>query len=88
MDGVGTTGAIIPPPLAPGPKFNITSIMIQLLHLKRLFSGLPGDDPNMYLVNFVTICKSFDNLGVGQNAMRLYLFLLSLSGEAILWLNE
>ncbi|PHT48080.1 hypothetical protein CQW23_12288 [Capsicum baccatum] len=31
LDGSGATGAIIPPPLEPGAKFNITSTMIQLL---------------------------------------------------------
>ncbi|PHT97467.1 50S ribosomal protein L22, chloroplastic [Capsicum chinense] len=67
----GTTGEIIPPPLAPGAKFNITSTMIQLLNLKGLFGGLPGDDPNLYLVTFVTICKSFNNPKVGQNAIQL-----------------
>ncbi|KAF3674437.1 hypothetical protein FXO37_06399 [Capsicum annuum] len=88
MGGMGATGAIIPQPLAPRDKFNITSTMIQLLHIKGLFGGLLGDDPNMYLVNFVTICKSFDNLGVGQNAILLCLFPLSLSREATLWLNK
>ncbi|PHT43102.1 hypothetical protein CQW23_17127 [Capsicum baccatum] len=87
LDGAGATGAIIPPPLAPGAKFNITSTMIKLLQLKGLFCGLAGDDPNMYLINFISTCKSFDNPGVGQNAIRLRLFPLSLSGEATLWLN-
>ncbi|PHT53113.1 hypothetical protein CQW23_07575 [Capsicum baccatum] len=64
LDGAGATGVIIPPPLAPGSKFNITITMIQLLQLKGLFGGLAGDDPNMHLINFISICKSFDNPGV------------------------
>ncbi|PHT44744.1 hypothetical protein CQW23_13902 [Capsicum baccatum] len=69
LDGVSATGAIFPPPFAPGAKFNITSTMIQLLQLKWLFGGLVGDDPNMHLINFISTCKAFDNPGVGQNAI-------------------
>ncbi|PHT30167.1 hypothetical protein CQW23_30243 [Capsicum baccatum] len=69
LDGAGATGAIIPPPLAPGSKFNITSTMIQLLQLKGLFGGLAGDDLNMHLINFISTYKSFDNPGIGQNAI-------------------
>ncbi|KAF3656493.1 hypothetical protein FXO38_14124 [Capsicum annuum] len=71
IDRVDATGAIIPPTLEPGAKLNITTTMIQLLHLKGMFSGLAGDNPNMHLVNFINICKSFDNPGVGKNAIRL-----------------
>lgn len=88
LDREGATRAIIPQLLAPRVKFNITRTTIQLLHLKGLFAGLPGNDSNMNLVNFLTIYKSFYYLGVGQNAIRLWIFPLSLSGEATLWLNE
>ena len=62
--------------------------MIQLLNLKELFGGLPGYDSNLHLVNFISICKSFDNLRVRKNTIRLRLFPLPLSGEEMIWLNE
>lgn len=61
LDGASATRAIIPPLLAPEVKFNIISMMIQLLNLKGLFGGLLGDEPNIYLVQFINICKLFDN---------------------------
>ncbi|PHT34510.1 DNA-directed RNA polymerase subunit beta [Capsicum baccatum] len=57
LDGAGATRAIIPPPLAPEAKINITSTMIHLLQLKGLFGGLAGDDPNMHMINFISTCK-------------------------------
>ncbi|KAF3659204.1 hypothetical protein FXO38_12802 [Capsicum annuum] len=70
MDEAGATSVIIPPPLAPGEKFNIISTMIQLLNLKGLFGGVLEDDPNLHLVNFLTICNSFDNLGLPNEALN------------------
>lgn len=40
MDKVEAIGAIVLPPLAPGAKFNITSTMIQLIHLNGFFGRL------------------------------------------------
>lgn len=42
----------------------------------------------MHLVNFINICKSFDNPGVGQNAIFLRLFPLSLFSKTTIWLNK
>src|SRR5687767_5163949 len=44
-DTIGSTGAILLPPLPPGSKFSITSSLIQMLHSRGLFSGLASDDP-------------------------------------------
>lgn len=65
FDRIGDNGVIMLPLLAPKVNFNITNIVIQFLNLKGLFGGLPSDDPNIYLVIFINICKSFDFLGVG-----------------------
>lgn len=83
LDKNGASGANFLHPLAPRVKFNITSIMIQLLDLKVFFGGLPSDDPNMNLVNFINSYKSFNYPGVGQNAICLRLFQLSLSWEEL-----
>ncbi|KAK4706987.1 hypothetical protein R3W88_033459 [Solanum pinnatisectum] len=81
LDGAGATVAIMLPPLPPDVKFTITSTMIQLLNLKGMFRGAASDDANKHLMNFVTICKSQEIPGVNQTAMRLRLFLLSLTRE-------
>lgn len=60
LDGAGATGTIMLPLFSPRVKFNITRTMFQLLNLKGCFGGLPSDDPNMHLVNFLNICKYFD----------------------------
>ncbi|KAH0716839.1 hypothetical protein KY285_012870 [Solanum tuberosum] len=83
---------ITPPhrqPLDPrGVKFTITSTMIQLLNLKGMFRGTAGDDAHQHVMNFVVICKSHEIPVVSQTAMRLRLFPLSLTVEAINGLNE
>lgn len=49
------TRAIIIPTLPPNVKFDITSVVNQLLNLKGVFVGLPTDDTNMHLTNFIGI---------------------------------
>lgn len=36
-------------------KFGITSAIIQLLNPKGVFAGLPNDNANMHIMNFVGI---------------------------------
>lgn len=49
------TGATISSKLSKGVKFDITSAMIQLVNLKGMFAGLPMDDANMDIINFIGI---------------------------------
>ena len=82
------TGAIIPPELPQGAKFDITSAMIHLLNLKGVFAGLPTNDTNMHVMNFVGVCTSYNLPGVDQEAICLRLFPFFLTGETTLWLAE
>lgn len=57
--------------LPPIVKFDITSVMIQLLNLKDRFSGAAIDDANMHLANITRICTSYTIPVVDQEALRL-----------------
>ena len=46
------------------------------------FNGLPNEDPNMHLMNFLAICDSYKQNGVSDEGVRLRLFPFSLSGSA------
>lgn len=68
--------------------FDITNAMIQLLNLKGVFAGLPNDDINVYLINFIGICSSHTITWVDKEDLRLRFFPFSLTGEATLLLGE
>lgn len=67
--------------------FNITSAIIKLLNLKSVFVGLPTNNANMYLINFVEIFTSYNISWIDQEALRLMLFPFTLIGEATLWIG-
>jgi len=61
-----------------------------LIHLIQgnLFQGLPNEDTYAYSATFIEICNTIKIAGVLNEAIRLSLFLFSLTGEAKRWLHS
>ena len=52
------------------------------------FHGLPSEDPNLDIANFLEICDMFRVDDVPDDAIRLRLFPFSLKDKAKEWLNS
>ena len=68
-------------------NFKLKSVTIQMLQ-NILFHGLPHENPNMHLTNFLEVCDTIKYNGVTEEALRLRLFPLSLGDRAKHWLTS
>ncbi|KAK8954476.1 hypothetical protein KSP39_PZI002181 [Platanthera zijinensis] len=83
----GTQSSIVRPTIA-NNNFEIKSSIIQMVQQSVTFDGLPDEDPNQHLSNFLEICDTFKINGVTDDAIRLRLFPFSLRSKAKQWLGS
>nr|GEV10516.1 hypothetical protein [Tanacetum cinerariifolium] len=82
----GRDGPIAPIPMQ-ATDFGLRHHMIQQVQNTCQFHGLPGDDANRHIDKFLEITQHMKQNGVSDDALRLSLFLYSLTHHAIAW-NE
>ena len=69
-------------------NFEINPAIIQMIQHSTQFNGLPNDDPNTHITNFLEIRDTFKHNGVLDEAIRLRFFSFSLKDKAKSWLNS
>ena len=68
-------------------NFELKTVTLQMLQ-NILFHGLPNENLNMHLTNFIEVCDTIKYNGVTEEALRLRLFPLSLGDRAKHWLTS
>ena len=68
-------------------NFELKVVTLQMLQ-NILFHGLPSENPNMHLTNFIEVCDTIKYNGVTEEALKLRLFSLSLGDRAKHWLTS
>ena len=67
-------------------NFELKTITLQMLHNIQ-FQGLPSENLNTHLTNFIEVCNMVKYNGVIEEALRLRLLPLSLGDRAKHWLK-
>ena len=62
-------------------------VTLQMLHNIQ-FHGLPSENSNAHLTSFIEVCDTVKYNGVTNEALKVHIFLLSLSDRAEHWLTS
>ena len=68
-------------------NFELKTITLQMLQ-NIMFHGLPSENQNIHLTNFLEVCDTIKYNGVTEKALRLRLFSLLLGDRAKHWLTS
>ncbi|XP_059295631.1 uncharacterized protein LOC132048969 [Lycium ferocissimum] len=88
VEEAGYAAAIRPPPVQGNASFHVNNTMLHLLNTKGLFRGLPIDDFNRNLKNFLGVCTTNMHPTISSEMVKLRLFSFSLTAEATIWLDD
>ncbi|KAL0433805.1 UNVERIFIED_CONTAM: hypothetical protein Slati_2714800 [Sesamum latifolium] len=83
----GTISSIVKPSVEAN-NFEIKPSIIQIIRSSVQFYGLPEEDLNKHLMNFLEICDTFRFNGVSNDVVRLRVFPFSLCDTAKDWLQS
>ena len=80
------------PPVIRRPTMQANNFELKLITLKLIqniqFMGLPNEDPNTHISNFIEVCDTVKYNAVSTDAVHLRLFPFSLKDKAKHWLNS
>lgn len=68
-------------------NFEIRLAIISMIHQSSIFCGLPQEDPNSHISNFLELCDTFKCNGATNDVVHLRIFPFSLKEKAKSWLN-
>ena len=82
------TKSCIRRPTIESTTFELKPSFMTMIQNSVQFHGLPSEDPNLHIANFLEMCNMFRANSASDDAIRLRLFPFTLKDKAKAWLNS